>query len=154
LALDVWIGDWNDRESRLLVSFEPETYYCFVVPSIEETYAMHHRLLLAWTFHLALAMAPVFAEEPDQSNPLPDPELLASAIVIDCGQWPIELDEQLATQFRSNCQKNSKLMGYSQAWTLTQENVPQAVFDNPSSFSCKVVAKENTGYYCVGIRNP
>jgi len=116
---------------------------------------MHHKSLPAWAACLALAsVSPGFAGETGESDPVPDMEVLESAIVIDCGQWPTELDQQLAAQFRSNCQENSKLMGYSQAWTLTLENIPETVFRNPNSFRCKAVAEENIGYFCVGIREP
>ena len=83
---------------------------------------------------------------------LPDADILKSTIVVDCGQWPPENDDELAKNFMSNCQKNSKLIGYAQAWALTMENVPKEALQNPKSFNCPPVAKPNIGYACLGLR--
>ena len=36
MALDVWVGDWNEHGSKLIVSFDPEAYYSFLYPLFEE----------------------------------------------------------------------------------------------------------------------
>ncbi len=36
MALDVWVGDWNKSESKLVVSFDPKVYYSFLSPLFEE----------------------------------------------------------------------------------------------------------------------
>ncbi len=94
------------------------------------------------------------ASDEGSGDPPPEREVIKSAVVIDCGQWPIEHDQELATRFRQNCQSNSKSMGYVQAWTLTEANVPQAALDHPRSFRCKAVAENNTGYYCLAVKTP
>lgn len=45
MALDVWIGDWNDRGSRLVVSFDPEAYYWFLYPLIEQLRDSHGKYI-------------------------------------------------------------------------------------------------------------
>ena len=103
----------------------------------------------------ALALALPTRAEADTANtpPLPDPEVLSAGKVIDCGQWPAEYEQDMGTRFRENCQKNSKLMGYSRAWTLTFEQVPQSVRDDPKSFRCRAPQSPNKGYACLGVKD-
>ena len=103
---------------------------------------------------LALALAlPTHAEGDTAETPLPEPEVLSAGKVIDCGQWPPEYEQDMGTRFRENCQKNSKLMGYSRAWTLTFEQVPQSVRDDPKSFRCRAPQSPNKGYACLGVKD-
>ena len=106
--------------------------------------------LLATCAAVAVVVATTSASGEEQT--VPEPEVLQSGIVVDCGQWPPENDPELSPGFRANCEKNAKLIGYTRSWTLTSENVPKVVLDNPKSFRCGAVAENNIGYYCVGIR--
>jgi len=45
LALDVWIGNWNDPASSLAVSFEPAAYYWFIIPLVESLHERHGKFL-------------------------------------------------------------------------------------------------------------
>lgn len=45
MALDVWIGDWNDPGSELAASFEPEAYYWFLYPLIERLQQSHGKYI-------------------------------------------------------------------------------------------------------------
>ncbi len=45
MALDVWIGDWNDPGSELAASFDPEAYYWFLYPLIERLQQSHGKYI-------------------------------------------------------------------------------------------------------------
>src|SRR5262245_27121321 len=45
MALDVWIGDWDDPGSVLATSFEPEAFYWFLYPLIEELRNSHGKYI-------------------------------------------------------------------------------------------------------------
>ncbi|MEO0476905.1 MAG: hypothetical protein AAF085_13185 [Planctomycetota bacterium] len=36
MALDIWVGDWNEHGSKLITSFDPEAYYKFLYPLFEQ----------------------------------------------------------------------------------------------------------------------
>ena len=36
MPLDIWVGDWNERGSKLITSFDPEAFYTFLYPLFEE----------------------------------------------------------------------------------------------------------------------
>jgi hypothetical protein len=81
---------------------------------------------------------------------LPGLDVLKSATVIDCGQWPAENDADLAESFGTDCKANGKLLGYKQAWALKMENAPEEALKNPGSFPCPSVVAPNIGYVCLG----
>lgn len=110
--------------------------------------------IIVWLVCCAISAATnAIGEETGGGDPLPNPDVLESGIVIDCGQWPPEYAEELGSSFRAACEKNSKLIGYSRAWVLQLKNVPRAALENPKSFRCKAVAEQNTGYACVGVKD-
>ena len=81
---------------------------------------------------------------------LPSPDVLKSATVIDCGQWPAENDAEFAESFSSDCKANGKLLGYKQTWALKMENAPEEALKKPGSFPCPSVVAPNIGYVCLG----
>ena len=109
---------------------------------------MNFKFLIAGTVACLLMVTSAFGAG---ETVLPDVDILESAVVVDCGQWPPENDDELAGNCKSNCQKNSKLLGYAEAWAPTMENVPEAALKNPRSFSCPPVAEANIGYACLGL---
>lgn len=90
------------------------------------------------------------AQETGTESVLPDPEILASGIIIDCGQWPPAQEQELGANFRNRCERDSKRIGYKQAWVVKMENIPEAVKEHRRSFSCPEVAEQNNGYACIG----
>lgn len=45
MALDVWVGDWNQAGSERVTSFDPEAYYWFLYPLIEEFASTHGKCI-------------------------------------------------------------------------------------------------------------